>query len=938
MNLQNLKELNKHSFNELIDAFNQCHFTLSDTHLAYLERLSLASLYATEQITREPIIFIEWLQSIDRNASFDVSQLTVDEHDFDENKIKNSLRKLRHYHLCHIILNDVCLMIDVEEILRQISDLAFKLIKIALNIASELLELKHGVPLNESGDVQHLMILSMGKLGGGELNFSSDIDLIFVYAEDGMLDGQGKLSYRELYTRVGRLFTTLLNDKTESGFVYRVDLRLRPWGDSGPIVINMNGLQNYYQLQGRDWERYALVKSKVITGNELDKLNLKQLIEPFVYRKYHDFNVFSGLGNLKQQIDHEARKKHQLLNIKLCSGGIREIEFCIQALQILQGGRHKQLQVSSILKMFDLAKNETFYTHAELAVLKKSYLLFRLVENRIQMLNDQQTHILPNDKESQARLLWSLNRSSWQGLMLDIESAQLQVNAIFKQLFIEHIQLEKIVDFAQYDEDDWLEYCENVSFKESLTIAKQLSLFFKERAIVSMTSKGRARLNELLPDFLRLISEQENPQKLLGLLTDLLLSIARRSVYLEMLSMHKPLLQKLINLFSISQWLAEEVIQFPILLESVLVSNSNDLFNKEYLYGLLNRELKQVQGDLELELDVLRVFKRQQLFYIAVQEIEGKIDPLKASIYLSELAEIMLQASFDLNLSVMLSQYGKPQYELNGKAYDAQFGIIGYGKLGGKELHYTSDLDVIFLHNSKGNQQLTDGAKAIDNAQFFVRLAQKITQTISLMTSSGRIYEIDARLRPNGASGFLVSSMDAFHQYQCEKAWVWEHQALVRARYVAGNDVLDDKFKEIKYRVLTTIKSRENLSTSVENMRYKMFQSYKSKNSFDLKQSRGGMIDIEFMVQYLVLLNANKLSSLCEYSANIPLLKYLHQNDCLSDEYLPLVDIYENWHKRLHQQILLQALKLELDDDMKKNISVVEHLWQYCFEMQKCEN
>lgn len=935
MNEQELKKSNEIVFNHVLKSFAQSGFNISDEQSKQLLQLTLSSPYAIQRIILNPNIYMDWYNNQHNKTSFDASQIThlAYQLDADELTIKKFLRQQRHYFLCHIILNDICLGLSTAIILKQISTLATTLINAALDIATEFLASQHATPVNSHGAKQKLMVMAMGKLGGRELNFSSDIDLIFVYAEDGELVGQGNLSYREFYIRVGRLLTKYLNDITEDGFVYRVDLRLRPWGDSGPIVINLSGLENYYQLHGRDWERYALVKARIISGSAVDKQNLQEVITPFVYRKYHDFNVFSGLGNLKQQIDHEAKKKQQALNIKLCSGGIREIEFCMQALQILQGGRHKQLQVTSILSVFERAKAETFYDEVELKTLKDAYLFLRLVENRLQMLADQQTHLLPNDEQQQARLIYSLKMNSWKELLSKIEQTQWQVHIIFKQLFLEHSGQNNVIDFSAYAEDDWQEYCFSLNFKDHKPIAKHLSLFFKERAVLEMTVKGRTRLNELLPSFLSLINEQENSLKVLDLLIGLLVSIARRSVYLEMLSMHQPLLQKLIDLFTKSQWLAEEIIRFPILLEGVLVPHSDDVFDKQMLTNLLRQELKQVAGDVELELDVLRVFKRQQLFYIAVQEIEHKIDALTASYYLSELASIMLQLSYELNFKTMLEQYGMPQYVDAGETHNAHFAIIAYGKLGGQELHYTSDLDVIFVHDSHAEKQWTNADKCIDNTQFFIRLAQKITQTMGLRTSSGRIYEIDTRLRPNGASGFLVTTLDAYYQYQSNKAWVWEHQALLRASYVAGHDSMRQQFNTLKCKVLKNIKKTNNLNTEISSMREKMYQALKATANFNIKQSKGGMVDIEFIVQYFVLLNANKLSSLCEYSANIALLKCLHKHNCIDVQYLELIPIYASLHRRLHQQVLQPSSAALLDEKFNKDIETVSNLWAQCFTL-----
>ncbi len=932
---QQLKQDHALAFAQLLDSFNKASFRLEEIDLVYLHKLCLSSIYAAEKISLSPKIYMQWKTR--QNKPFEISHIELDKDDlvFDEKSIKQYLREKRHQCLIQIILNDVCLNQPVADILKQISELAEKLIQTALVAATTLLSDKHGMPLDNEGNPQQLIVLAMGKLGGGELNFSSDVDIIYLYANDGELSGVGSLSYREFYSRVARLFTKLLNDVTEHGFVYRVDLRLRPWGDSGPVVINLAGLENYYQRHGRDWERYALVKAKALTGSEADKQALQDIITPFVYRKYHDFNVFSGLGSLKQQIDHEAKKKSRQLNIKLCSGGIREIEFCIQALQILQGGRNKKLQESSILKMFELAQNDSFYSDNELADLQSSYLLFRLVENRIQMMQDQQTHLLPLDDVKQERLLISLEINSWHDLMQQLSLAQATVNKIFTQLFLEINTADVEIDFESYDLNEWSEYCDKIGLEQVQTAAKHLQLFFKERIVLLMSKKGKQRLNELLPCLLEHISTYENSQELLDLLINLLLSIARRSVYLEMMFMHQPLLKKLIHLFAKSKWLAEEVIRFPILLESVLIADENYIFDKERLAQLLLKELKQVEGDVELELDILRVFKRQQVFQIALNEIEGKISPLTASAYLSDLAALLLQASYELNIKLLIQQYGQPQYELKGECFDAGFAVVAYGKLGGRELHYNSDLDVIFLHDSQGTKQQTNGKKTIDNVQFFGRLAQKITASMSLMTSSGRLYEIDARLRPNGASGFLVSSLSSYQTYQTEKAWVWEHQALVRASYVAGERKLDVLFSQIKCSILSHITTRHVLSSEIADMREKMLRATQSNNNknlgFNIKNSRGGMIDIEFIVQYFVLLNANKLPSLCAYSDNIGLIEHLQENHCLNQDFSVLTSLYQSLHHYLHQQVLQQNYVLDMDEQVIEQIASVKQLWQHVF-------
>ena len=911
---------------------------LNDDENLQLKKICSVSTYAADQLSKSPEIFADWIsqQRESKSLNFSIIKADFEGVAFNELLLKKRLRYWRHYFMVQIILNDTCAQTPLKTILYQVSYLADLLIQVALQIASTELEAKHGIPLNSDGERQQLMVIGMGKLGGGELNFSSDIDLIYVYAEEGSLDGLGHLSYREFFIRVGRLLAKLLNDVTADGFVYRVDLRLRPWGDSGPLVITLAGLENYYHLNGRDWERYALVKARVITGAESDKKKLQDVISPFVYRKYHDFNVFSGLGSLKKQIDIEARKKQQKNNIKLGLGGIREIEFSIQALQILQGGRRKQLQVQSIMTMFEVAKSETFYTSDELAILEESYHLFRIVENRIQMIADQQTHTLPDSEEGQQRMILSLPFDSWDELMQAVNAAKEKVNVIFNQLFSEQLDPEEVVvDFSLYNEQQWLDYAEQYGFSGEKSFAEEMSRFFGERTIVYMSKNGRDRLFQLLPALLTEVYKNKDSSALLSKITNLLSAIAGRSVYLELMSRYQPMLSKLIDLFAKSDWLADEIIHYPILLESVLIPQEDSIFKKSDLIRALNRELEHVGGDVELELDVLRVFKRQQMFQIALKEIEGKIPALEASRYLSELAAVMLQASYELNWTVLVKNYGEPEYRLDGKKHQAKMGVIAYGKLGGQELHYSSDLDVIFLHNSKGSKQLTNGKKQLDNGTFFARLAQKIIASLSLLTSSGRMYEIDARLRPNGASGYLVTAMDAYQTYQLTKAWVWEHQALVRAVYVAGDEVIAAEFQAAKCHILSLQHDRENLAEEVQDMREKMYQA-KVKESqastrFNIKQGRGGLVDIEFMVQYLVLRHANKISSLCQYSDNITMIEQLIENQCVVPEFKQLTEIYIKLHQYLHQQVLLTHYEIDCNDELTNNIELVRSHWKQCF-------
>lgn len=928
-----LKDYAEQDYQALVEHLKPLIPEISEKTQSDLKKIVTASIYAKEQIVKNPRIYTEWLEKKERAFQDKLSELQLFSCEANEEAAKQYLRDVRHYCLSQIILNDVVSELDVETILDQISLVADRLIHSALACATDIIGRKQGVPINSQGDKQDLMIIGMGKLGGGELNFSSDIDLIYVYAEDGELPTKG-LSYREFYIHVARLFGKLLNDLTQQGFVYRVDVRLRPWGDSGPLVLNLTGLENYYQLHGRDWERYALVKSRVITGSKADKESLKEVIKPFVFRKYHDYNVFSGLGALKQQIDLEAQKNKQYLNIKLGSGGIREVEFCIQAVQILFGGRNAHLQNPSILKAFMHTKEEQFYSEEEIGNLKESYLFLRKVENRIQMLQDRQTHQVPTSDEMKARLVASLQYSTYEEFLSDLEQAQLKVHVIFRQLFLEQYNADQSPDFSCYSKEQWHDYIANQGLEPSSEIIELAHKFFTHRTVMSMSAKGLQRVNCLYEKLLKCLAARIYGVQLLSKINDLLLVIAKRSVYLELMVLHQPMLEKLVDLFEQSAWLANELISYPILLESVFLAETESVFEQQELKLLLTIKLSQVAGDVEMELDVMRVFKRHITFQIAVKELSGEITALESAHFLSNLADVMLQASFELSWNQLIKLHGEPYYEIENKRFLATMAIIAYGKLGGKELHYTSDLDVIFLHDSQGSKQLTTGEKSIDNVEFFSRLAKKIIATISLLTSSGRLYEIDARLRPNGASGFLVTSFKAYETYQYEKAWVWEHQALVRAQWVAGNSK-SYQFDKIKCDVLSKQSQKPELKYEVSKMRDTMYRTKKPKGEtaglFDVKHSRGGMVDIEFIVQYLVLLNANKLSSLCQYSDNITLIEHLIVHKKIDGSFKPLIEVYRRYHQLLHGSVLKQQ-KIEQTEQIANDISTVLHFWEHCFK------
>ncbi len=903
---------------------------------AALQRLALGSNYAVIQLTKYPDL-IAGLQHCSGFTLEPEQLISALEGLADPDQIKQQLRRFRHRKLVQIIYLDVCRDQSVADSLQQLSDLADLLIRQAQARAEAIVAAKHGQPLDQQGEPMQMNIIGMGKLGGGELNFSSDIDLICTYSEEGQLKGFGQLSHSQFFTNVVKLFKQLLNDTTADGFVYRVDLRLRPWGDSGPVVISHSAFEHYYQLHGREWEQYAMVKARVITGSDADKAYLQSILQPFVYRRYHDYRVFDGLAQLKHKIDQQARRKGVGRNIKIGQGGIREIEFYVQAFQILKGGRNHLLQTPSLYRAIRVLSEQEITERETLAEMQESYNFLRSLENRIQMMNDQQTHEVPEKPNLRQRISLVMGFTDWEQLEQELTRHQQRVNATFSSLFSqddEQAQPLVAVNLDEISDDQHLELIEQMGFRQPQQIHQSLQAFYQSKALIYMSDKAKTRFRVFYPELLKLIAKHPQQSELLDKMLALLSSISGRSVYFELLYQNIPLLMKLVDLFDSSNWIADEVTRHPFLLEHLLYpAQLSDRFDQTSLQQELQIQLQNVSGDAEMELDVLRQFKRTQTIEIATAEIADQIDTRQVSVYLSELAQILLQAIYALSWEELTTQYGSPQCVIDEQTLTPSMGIIAYGKLGGQELHYQSDLDIIFLHNSAGSKQQTSGDRVIDNATFFSRLAQKIISRITLLTAAGKLYEIDTRLRPDGASGMLVSSISAFTQYQLDKAWVWEHQAITRARYIAGNPAIESLFEDIRQQAITLQREEAELQQDIIQMREKIYQTKNppETDNIDIKHSRGGLVDIEVMVQYWVLRHANKFASLTQTTDNVGLITELRRLDLIPADYLQLAEIYQTFHKWLHTQVLQnQSAELPIDK-VRHEIDLVRTCWNNTF-------
>lgn len=903
-----------------------------------IQRLAISSTYALSQLCRTPAL----LDNLHRLKQFDLDQPKLTkacEQALEITSIQKILRQHRHAKLTEIIYLDVIDKIPLKLVLRHLSDLADQLICCALTAAERQLVAKHGQPMDAEGNPITLNIIAMGKLGGRELNFSSDIDLICSYANNGDLAGYGHLAYQEFFTRVVKLFTKLLNDTTEDGFVYRVDLRLRPWGNSGPIALHHMALEHYYQLHGREWEQYAMVKARMITGSDSDRHFIQSMLKPFVYRKYHDYRVFEGLASLKDQIDHQAKLKNMHDNIKVGSGGIREIEFFVQAFQILKGGRNNRLQSQQIFTCFDILQTQNIIDSKTIEELRDAYIFLRQLENKIQMIADEQSHSCPQNELIQKRIAYTMNLSDWQSVQKLLDEHRTKVSHYFTELFKHETGADRNINISDVFSENktdhqQIELLESYGLSQTEEISQKLTAFFKSNAWGFMSARAKQRFSTLLPDILKSVSQAKSHLILFDRLLNLFSSIAGRSVYFELLHQNAHLLDKLVHLFNSSEWIAKEVAQYPMLLEHFIQSDNNeDNFDCEKIATNLQIQLDNVAGDTELELDSLRLFKREQTIVIAIAELSEQITPLAVSQYLTELAEVVLHAVYQLAATALQAQYGLPQCAIDGVIRDANFAIIGYGKMGGHEMHYQSDLDVIFLHDSTGANQVTNGKKSIDNSVYFARLAQKIISMTSILTSAGKLYEIDSRLRPEGASGLLVTSDQAYLQYQLNKAWTWEHQALVRARHVGGSPILKSVFQDMRQTILSIERDPQKLKQDIIKMRAKINQSKSPKegNQRNLKYSKGCMVDIEFMVQYWVLLHANKVSSISAYSDNISLINELFRLNLISSQQSELVGIYQTYNRWLHRTVLQNNPAEISSEKIAEAVEHVNYCWNECF-------
>ena len=852
-----------------------------------------------------------------------------------------TLRDFRKQEMLRIAWRDLAGWSQLDEVLYDLSALADACVTTALDTlgSTALQRLRPASKKMSSG----LVVLGMGKLGARELNFSSDIDLIFSYPNGEPGWQRKQQSAEEFYLQLGQQLIRILDEQTEHGFVFRVDMRLRPYGDSGPLVASFDAMTDYYQLQGREWERYAMIKARPVAGPQRAASALMKLLRPFVYRRYLDFGAFESLRQLKEQIAREVERKGMQDNIKLGPGGIREIEFIVQAFQLVRGGREPVLQQRGVLTILD-ALAVLGYLPAYAAVqLAEAYDFLRRTENRLQAFADQQVHDLPEDEFGKTRLAYAMGFPDWEDFERELARHRQLVQEHFEQVFagpaskVEKKDSEQAPGLADVwrrdvERDAAIAALSAAGYQQAEATLQWLSEFRDGPVTRFLGEQGRQQLDNLMPLVLDAAASETRPRQVLQRLGELLETIAGRTTYLSLLVENPMALSQLSQLCAASSWVAALLAQHPILLDELLDPRAlYDPLDKAGLLGVLEVRLAGIPADdLEEQMDRLRYFKQAAVLHVAATDIVTELPVADVGDHLTCVAEVVLEKVVQLAWDHLVVRHGAPGYMLHGRLREAGFAIVAYGKLGGMELGYGSDLDMVFLHDSSGNEQHTAGPQVLDNNEFFTRLSQRIIHILNTYTPAGILYEVDMRLRPNGASGLLVSSLDAYAEYQRRSAWTWENQALVRSRIVAGSGDIGRQFERIRSGVLARPREPVKLRKEVMEMRQRMRQELdkSSAEHVDLKQCRGGIVDIEFMVQCGVLLWSSSHTGLLKYTDNLGLLDAFSQAGLMSEkDARELADAYCEIRQRINHLALQEESGVTGNKELQQQRATVAGIW-----------
>jgi glutamate-ammonia-ligase adenylyltransferase len=809
------------------------------------------SRYAGRLLGARPELAAE-LAAREPFANAEIAAALAGAREDEERQLRRRLRRLRQRVLLRTMARDLSGAADLHEVCAVTTSLAENCIGCALQWAHARLASAHGVPRSLTGEAQELIVVGMGKLGGGELNVSSDVDLVFLYPEEGDSDGPGRLSNHEFFDRLGRRLIGLLGDVTEDGFAFRVDMRLRPYGASGPLVASFDALESYFVTQGREWERYAWIKARALTGSRHDAL--EAIVRPFVYRKYLDFGTLAAMRRLHAEVTRDVARRELAEHVKLGPGGIREIEFVAQAFQLVRGGRDPALRARPTLEVLERLAERRLLPAEVARELCAAYVFLRNLEHRLQYLDDAQTHQLPADAEDRARVAAMCGFASWEAFAGRLASVTRAVTMHFQDTLAESPE-NVPSELWQAEPEALAQALAAKGFRDPAAAAARLRATRTSQRYAALPDDSRRRVDQLVPALAAAAAGSADPDATLVRGLDLIDAIARRAAYLALLAEHPEALERVARMIGASSWAAEYVTRHPLLLD--------ELLDDRLLYAVpdwvgfeaaLRGALEASEGDPEHQMNLLREQHQGQVFRLLAQDLSGQLTVERLADHLSELADRVLGVTLELAWRQLRARHREAP----------RFSVVGYGKLGGKELGYASDLDIIFLYQD-------DDERA---PECYGRLAQRFNTWLTTRTTAGPLFETDLQLRPWGSKGLLVQSLEGFEQYQEGSARLWEHQALTRARHCAGDAAVGGCFEALRVRILTRGRDPGPLASEVLAMRERIHAAHPNRSGlFDLKHDRGGMIDIEFAVQFLILAHAHRHRALTGNLGNIALLR-----------------------------------------------------------------
>jgi len=853
-----------------------------------------------------------------RPGELEAAVLALAQETADEPSFMSALRRLRRRELVRIAWRDLVRAAPLTETLSELTGLADGAIRAAHAFTTRTLAPRFGLPRGPAGEEQELLVLGMGKLGGGELNFSSDIDLVFLFPEAGETDGRKRVDSEEYFARFGQSLIRLLDAPTPDGFVFRVDMRLRPFGESGPLVASFGAFEDYLQQHGRDWERYAYVKARPVAGGAPYGELYDEVVRPFVYRRYLDFGVFESLREMKEMIAREVARRELQDNVKLGPGGIREIEFVVQSLQLIRGGSERRLQDPSLLRVLPQLEGAKLLGGEAVRQLQECYAFLRRLENRLQMVRDAQTHNLPADPLGRTRLAAAMGLDSWESLEDALGAVRERVTAHFRSVVFgperspeetrpaDLGSLWALEPGRERVEED----VAGLGVSAVQAVAGQLLELRGSAYFARLDEHGRKRLGTLLPRLLRSVvahaaGDAQAEATLVKRLRSIVESIGGRTAYLSLLNENPQALERLVGVCEHGEFLVRQVAAFPILLDELIDERVLEVLpDRRQFARELDARLDHAGDDEERQVDALRHFRRAARFRVALLDLTGRMPLMQVSDRLTDVAELILERAMRMAWERLVEIHGEPRCGSEGAMRTAGIAAVGYGKLGGWELGYASDLDLVFLHDSEGDVQQTAGPKVVDNAVFFTRFGQRLVHLLTVHTAAGRLYEVDMRLRPSGKGGLTVTHVKAFEEYQRTEAWTWEHQALLHSRSVAGSAAIREAFEEARRRILTQYVRRDSLREDVRSMRERMRAELgrSGEGEFDLKQDPGGIADIEFLAQYWVLRWAGEFPPLCDFSDTIRQLESVGSAALVDHGVIDaLVDAYRSYRQVAHR-------------------------------------